>query len=538
MHSALWLLMRLQTRAALRRVTRKVRTPKGAFFVIVGALVFLLWLGPVLFSVKLGPTTNPETVRSIAPLLLLVMCILTLIGGGGDKSISFTQGEINFLFPGPFTRRELLLYKLTRTLIGALLSGLVFSIALLQHASTRLAAFIGGVLAMGFVQLLTLVFSLLAQSIGTRAYTLARKIILFGVFAALVVPMASSGREAFRNGFLEGAKAVGQSTAGKVVLAPMVPFVRTFAAQSPSELATWGMTSLAINAGLLVLLLRLDADYREASLAASQRIFDRLERMRRGQIVANTSSAGAKRRRLPMFPWLGGAGPTAWRQFTTALRTSRGTLFFLLIMSCSVAPAFLAAKGNAAIPIATASLWMTVILSMMLKFDFRGELEQMDWMKTLPISPTAMAAGQLAAPVVVLTIVQTILMLSAAYIAPPHHRIMLLAASPFLFPFNLLMTGMDNLLFLLYPTRTAGMSPGDVGMMGRTIVFFILKIIGVMTVCGIAFTLGAIAYFVSGRSMSAGGIGAFIALCAMSLAIVPCVGSAFRKFDPSFDTPA
>ena len=34
-------------------------------------------------------------------------------------AISFTPGEVNFLFPGPFTRRELLFYKLARTAGGA-----------------------------------------------------------------------------------------------------------------------------------------------------------------------------------------------------------------------------------------------------------------------------------------------------------------------------------------------------------------------------------------------------------------------------------
>src|SRR4051812_14426248 len=104
MNPALLLLMRMQTLAAFRRAFRGVRTVKGAAFVVIGVAVFILWLAPVLFSAHVMPRSDPRQVRLYAPVMLLLLCVVTTFSGAGDRSISFTQGEVNFLFPGPFTR--------------------------------------------------------------------------------------------------------------------------------------------------------------------------------------------------------------------------------------------------------------------------------------------------------------------------------------------------------------------------------------------------------------------------------------------------
>src|SRR5215211_6979211 len=106
MNKALLLLLRLHARATVRRAVRSVRTPKGAVFVLVGVVVFFAWLVPVFVSSHFAHMSDPQTVRLVAPLVLLFMCGLTLVGGAGERAISFTQGEVNFLFPGPLTRRE------------------------------------------------------------------------------------------------------------------------------------------------------------------------------------------------------------------------------------------------------------------------------------------------------------------------------------------------------------------------------------------------------------------------------------------------
>lgn len=557
MSPALVLLMRMQTLAAIRRAFRGLRTLKGATFVIIGVAVFFMWLTPVLFSATTLPRTDPALVRLYAPLMLLLLCAVTTFSGAGDRSISFTPGEVNFLFPGPFTRRELLLYKLARTLAGGLLSGCIMSIVLLRHASGWPAAFVGSFLAMLFVQLLTLAIVMVAQSVGERAYSRGRKLVLGAIvllFAGAVVPQVReitgaaatpaeggasdvTATDAPPNRFEATVRAIDRSPVARVVLSPVVPFVRTFTAETVGEGLLWGGTSLAIVAALLLAVLKLDADYREASISASQRVYERLQRVRRGKLV---SQLGASRRsRLAMFPHLGGAGPTAWRQLTTALRTSRAMLMFLLIISLTLIPAFFTRgrTGTAAIIVA-AGAWATMLFTTMLKFDFRGELDQMEWLKALPLGPTATAAGQLAIPALILTTMHTLLVGVGCYVAAPQERVYLLAALPFLLPFNLLMIAVENLMFLLFPAREAGAAPGDVGLVGRNIVFFIVKIFVVSAATGVAALVGQVTLMLTGHSWTAAGAAALVVLCCFAAALVPLVGVAYKRFDPSRDTPA
>jgi hypothetical protein len=567
MNPALFLLMRMQTLAGIRRAFRGLRTVKGATFVLIGVAVFFMWLGPVLFTTRHMPRTDPALVRLYAPLMLLLLCVVTTFSGAGDRSISFTPGEVNFLFPGPFTRRELLLYKLTRTLAGALLSGFIMSVVLMRHGSGWPAAFAGSVLAMLFVQLLTLAVVMVAQSVGERAYTRGRKLIFVALavlLAAAVLPqvrgIAGAAGEAATNGAAADGKsvmdvttpyppnrfeaivrAIDRSPVARVILSPVVPFVRTFTAESLGEGVLWGGTSLAIVAALLLAVFKLDADYREASIAASQRVYERLKRVRGGKGMAafGTKSGVSRRGRVPMFPHLGGAGPTAWRQLTAALRTSRAMLMFLLIISLTLIPAFfIRGKTGSAGIIMAAGVWATMLFTTMLKFDFRGELEQMEWLKALPLGPTATAAGQLAIPVLVLTLLQTVLVGVGCYVAAPQEKIYLLAALPFLLPFNVILIGVENLMFLLFPAREAGAAPGDVGLIGRNIVFFIVKSLAVLAAMGIAALFAQVTLFATGQSwLAAGAVGLVVMLC-FAGALVPLVGLAYKRFDPSRDTPA
>jgi hypothetical protein len=511
------------------------------------------------------PRTDPETVRLYAPVMLLLLCVLTTFSGAGDRSISFTPGEVNFLFPGPFNRRELLLYKLARTLAGAVLSGLIMSVVLLHHASGWPAAFAGSLLAMLFVQLLTLAIVMVAQAVGERAYSRGRKLVLGVIVAALalvVVPQVrqithAAGSEVKQN--LEKfeqdgsgtatppnpaesiARALDRSPVARVIFSPVVPFVRLFTAESMRDGLLWGGASVGIVLGLLLGVLQLDADYREVSIAASQRVYERLQRVRRGKLMtqfANRKPGARRRSRLRMFPYLAGAGPTAWRQLTAALRTSRAMLWFFLLISLTIVPAFFTrGKSGSAAIILAAGGWGTMLFTSMLRFDFRGELDQMEWLKALPLGPIATAAGQLAVPVLVLTVMQTLLVGVGCYVATPQERIYLLAALPFLVPFNVLMIGVENLMFLLFPAREVGAAPGDVGLVGRNIVFFIVKIVVVLLATGIATALGGATYLFSGHSLVAAGAASVVVMCLMGIGLVQCVGLAYERFDPSRDTP-
>src|SRR5689334_649958 len=112
MNPALFKLMTLQARAAVRRSLRGVKSARGAVFFAVGVVVFLLWIGPTLLTLHLTrrDAVDPAKVREYLPAALLLACAGALLAPG-DKALYFTPAEVNFLFPGPFSRRQLLGYK-------------------------------------------------------------------------------------------------------------------------------------------------------------------------------------------------------------------------------------------------------------------------------------------------------------------------------------------------------------------------------------------------------------------------------------------
>ncbi|KKK55338.1 hypothetical protein LCGC14_3075560, partial [marine sediment metagenome] len=167
MDPALIKLLRLRTRAFRRRMFRGIKTPRGALFFVIGTAMILLWLGPALFmAVAMDQRSNPQTVRAVVPLILLALCTLNVLTSGHEKAVHFTPAEVNFLFGGPFTRRQLLLYKLTASVAASVFVSLMFSVVFLQHSSMWIAAMLGYLLIMLFVQLFSMAMMLIGQTVA------------------------------------------------------------------------------------------------------------------------------------------------------------------------------------------------------------------------------------------------------------------------------------------------------------------------------------------------------------------------------------
>ena len=87
----------------------------------------------------------------------------TTIGASRLAVVSFTPAEVNFLFPGPFARRELLLYKVVKSACGATLMSLFLSVVMLRYATLWAACFAGVLLAMLFLQFASMAVALAGQ---------------------------------------------------------------------------------------------------------------------------------------------------------------------------------------------------------------------------------------------------------------------------------------------------------------------------------------------------------------------------------------
>lgn len=534
MPPALLTLLRLQFHGAVRRALGNVKTPRGAVFAVIGLLVIVMWLLPAALPVRAAPPVEPQRVREWGPVALLAVTVWSAVAGG-DRAIAFTGGEVNFLFAGPFTRRQLLVYKLAKSLLGSAALALLLSLSYRRFASYWPAAFVGLLLAFLFVNLCTVGVGILTQSLGERFDTGRRRAGLL-LTMAIVVTLAASRIHPGAD-WKQTVLRLRDSPAGRVILAPAVPFVRAFTAPSlGTELLTWTLAAAAVDAAVLALLLRLDADYLEASAAASERQYQRVQRARRGERLPDLTRQ-ALRPRIAPFPWLGGAGPVAWRQSVTLLRKS-GTIL-LMGGVCAVILIVFVFGARAGVDlrgvVAPAAVWVTVMVIATLRFDFRGDLDHMAALKALPLRPLAVVAGQLAAPTAAVLLCHLVLF-AAAVAFFPHLRRPAALAALVVPPLDLLAVTVENGVFLLFPHRPPA-TPGELGSMGRQVVLFLLRVVAIAVAVGVAAGFAGVV-FVLARSPVLSFAVAGIVLTAEALALLPLVAIAYDKFDPSLHAPA
>src|SRR5208337_2939943 len=112
----------------LRYLVRNLRTVKGAVLGLVGLLVFGSWLSTLFFMPTNHAGFPAETIRTNGPAFLLIYCLLNVVLSSGEKGIYFTPAEVNYLFPGPFTRRQILAYKILATVFLGLPATLVLAL--------------------------------------------------------------------------------------------------------------------------------------------------------------------------------------------------------------------------------------------------------------------------------------------------------------------------------------------------------------------------------------------------------------------------
>jgi len=189
------------------------------------------------------------------------------------------------------------------------------------------------------------------------------------------------------------------------------------------------------------------------------------------------------RLRLRHIPRCGGAGALLWRQLVGA-RRHWGSLLTAMIAPSVIAcaPCFVIADPEVAFLATTGTLafYTFLLLPTAIRFDFRRDLDRLATLKGLPITPAAAAIGQTLAPVLIATVFQSgVLAFAIAARSLPAHQ--LFTAMLVMIPLNVLVFGLDNLIFLLYPYR---MQQEGLEIFLRTILTFTGK--GLLFAVGLA----------------------------------------------------
>jgi ABC-2 type transport system permease protein len=549
MHPALFKLFVLSLKSGFRKAFRGAKTVKGAFLTLFTMGVLFMAVGPSVFVAVFlrGQNSMPNFggwAEPYLPMIILAFSLLIIFGPAGEMAIAFTPAEVDFLFPAPFERRELLNYKLAKLLLGSVFMAVIFSLSFLLYLNTWLSAFVGMFLTMAFTQLLALVMGLAGQIVAEHAYTKSRRAILLGLGTLVAAGLAQMLWQTPIQSIPELAWSFRNTWTGRVILAPFEVFSRTIlAAKFFPDLIGWGAAATAIDLALLVIVIKLDADYVEGSAAISQKLYERMKRARQGGGVAMATSKAEARLRIPNLPWLGGVGPLAWRQLLIAMRTSRLVIILSLGIGCVLLVMALFApsgpnKPELLIPAIGVGFiaYLTFIFSMQLPWAFRGDIDHMDSLKALPVRPLALAAGELAGGVLVLAVIQSVVLM--ALVAAKGSPAVILTVAAFLIPFDVLMLGVSNLLFLIYPVRIVQSSAPDFQVMGRMMLLMLLQFLLLLPALGIPAAIGGLVFWLTGFWWPAFAATSWLLLVIEMPLVLIGLSSVFQQFDPSKDMPA
>ncbi len=305
------------------------------------------------------------------------------------------------------------------------------------------------------------------------------------------------------------------------------------------DLAWNALLALAVDLVLLVVVFGLDAHYLEASASASARIYARIQRMRR--VGPSGAARGGKALfGLPMPPWWGGAGPILWRQLTTATRGAGRLLTAMVIFALAMTALWTGLEDQkpdtALLYVAGFGGLMMTFLTTLAPFDFRGDVDQMALLKTLPTPAWRLALGEVLAPVLIFTLIQWAALAAMVGFSGRNDPILWIAAA-FAPVYNSALFGVDNLLFLLFPTRVMVTTPGDFQAYGRNVLAQFAKLLGVGGAAVVAAVAGVVVFVLTGQNFWAASTAAWAAAALFAMTLVPLMGWAFQVYDVARDAP-
>lgn len=534
MNRALLVLMKLRFRGVVRKILRTVKRPKGALLLLLSVGLFAMAVLPGVLLPNAGQEKltiqNPWFLRAEA---LFVFWLLMMITGRGAGGLAFTLPEVEFLFAGPFSRRELLAYKLALGTLAPLGTALMMALFLGRFALWWPALLLGVWLAFAFMQNTSLLLRLFLDWFSEL--TSAWRWIVVAVVVSLLAAGVWQAQGALEAGlsWLTRWQIIHSTWLVQVVLLPFEAFATLLQAKSLENLATCAAIGLALNTVVIALILWSDANFLEASLAASQKRYEMLQRARRGGGMPSIGVRSKPRLGLPTFPRLGGAGPVAWRQMLDLLRNSARLLFVLPAVIAMGAPAVFAGPHGLTISIVVLTLFVSFLISTVMPLGMRADLQHVEALKALPIRPGLIVWGSIASAVLYPTIVQIAVLLLLTLISGQWLMASSLSAA-FALPLNLLLVSVDSVLVLLYPS-TRHFTAGDPLVGARMTLVYLVKYVYLTLAAIVPAAWVMVVQLVVGDSIGLMAAGAWLAMMVEGALTIWLASWLFARFDPSLE---
>ncbi|TNE52318.1 MAG: hypothetical protein EP343_00725 [Deltaproteobacteria bacterium] len=496
--SLLYLLVR-QVMGSWRFRLQRLKQPKY----LVGVLGVALYFGFIFVGGGLGSgrrlVTHPESMGLGVTLFLMFQICLIWLFGGRQTGLGFSEAETEILFAAPLTRKELIRYRLMKSL-PALLFTSVFLLLLFSISRkfpnpwfTWLSLFVL-LNVIHIFQLWTAVVHGFWHDKwwGGWVKIAGLALVLAPVALSISFPSGSSG---MMEALSYSAKRAAEGDAGW--LSPMIWAGQVVVAPS---LGAWlprcGVFVLLY--GLLYqLIVWFDFSFEEREISQSQERASRVRAFREGrtQVVKDRP---VRRALLPLSTTGAAWRAVAWKNiigFTRNIpRSFLFTVLYILIAGSVILFMVLGASKTHpltgfSVIFAVMAVFLTVMGSSLIKEDLRADLNRLDIVQLFPMPAQELVRGQIygAAAVIVLAVIASIVLSALCALGanvgflPPSFVLSVCVLALMLCTCVVMLSfAIENALALLFPAwvvpdKDSVQQPVQMDQMGRSIVLLIAR---------------------------------------------------------------
>lgn len=413
----------------------------------------------------------------------LLMVFASIFRGFLQRGLIFDPPDIDFLFTGPFTQKEIIFYRLCSNYFFAVVQGMVFLALFASHFQHPIV-----------VAVCVMLFQIICFHLATAAaiyggslpellhhrlrwmmlgfFLFMAALYLRAVWELKLVPTWFAAPEA---GLLFYPAVTVPDIANGLGLHRFTLYFLGTSRPAPEQLVNQVLYLGGFLGGGLAslwLLLRLKGNVFEPALAPTTHRAERRARLLEGRHVVLAQPQECRSTRLPRLKIFEGVGAILWKNFLVARRSKRQLLwvsaFGLIYTGFTVALLYLyhhlARKAGVTPPeseaagfhigIALFLAGLTFFLQRMVPFDFRHDGHHLATFRTLPVSSLGLALAELSVPTLFCLCLQAPCILALLWFAhfPPLTFLLILLAYPAV---GIALNSVWNLHYLLAAAKRA-----------------------------------------------------------------------------------
>lgn len=557
----------LSLRTARNRITKQIsrlKTPRYAVAAVFGVGYMALVFGGGFSDSGAAGMNQPSISLSVVFAIGLAATVwFWWLGPPPLGALAFQPAEVQFLFPAPLSRRQLIGYRLVRSQLGLLITCVIWTVLarrwgtgaspLLRFASTWALLTVVGLHRIGAALVLAgpgRGARRAAQWVGRGVAAASAAVVAWYSIIPGLLLWRDQGADA---GFDRLVASLG-STPARFAFAPFRILVAPLTAESfDGWIGPFGLL-VGIGVAHLVWVLGMNVAFEEVAATAAANLARRVAAMKAGQggIGAITAPKASKRTRLPLAPVGQPAVAIVWKNTLAFLRS--GAFRTVMILTGFLLVAAQLASGNGddrgsaplALSLATFAVMSLVMGPRLVRNDLRHDLQSLALLKTYPLSGKAIVAAQIASPTALLVGFQVVLLVAAVVVFPgggwlvdPATTVAAVAVTPLLLvSLNGMSVAIQNGAALLFPGWVRlGADSGGFEAIGQNMLvtfgaFFVLVAAMVLPAL-----VGAAAWYSLGAFTPLGIAGAGVAgslVLGLEVALlIGALGRVFERTDPS-----